>query len=547
MEALTPRASQVESQRPWRLPWLTPVRCRLILAAVLCFGFLSHLRYLTNNCPLDLAGDEAYYWDWSRKLDLSYYSKGPLVALIMRASCSIFGDVMPAVRLPALLLAVGTSLATYWLTRRLFASEKLALGSVLLTHLVPIFVAGSILLTIDPPYYFCWALATCFAVKAVFDGSRWAWIAIGAAIGVGFLAKYTALAWFVGLLLFLLFDRDSRRHLRSPWPWISLAVALLFTTPVLVWNIQHRWVTALHVGTHGHLETSHMNVLEFFGGQVATLGPPLAIIMVGAIIWGLRRDRAPRPWRRPVRFLLWMGLPFYAMVGVMSVWTKVQANWPAAAYFTLMVLTAAFLGSRLANPLRWHRWRGWVWAAVGFAIVAVPLAHNTELIYPLIERIGRRYALKPERNWLRQKWDPTHRLRGWRDVAEYISSQLRQMPPGSFVMCERYEATAALAFYIEEQPKTYYVGSWFQNPERRGHYSQYDLWPDRQLDRPELIGKDAVFLGYEPPRDLRAAFDHMEALPGLDIRRAGMKIDTLWLWHGYGFKGMHRPADPGKF
>src|SRR4029079_2305416 len=86
----------------WRLQWLTPVRCRVILVLVLALGFLFHLYYLHNNCPIDLSGDEAQYWDWSRHLDLSYYSKGPLIAYIIRASCAIFGDTMPAVRYPAL-------------------------------------------------------------------------------------------------------------------------------------------------------------------------------------------------------------------------------------------------------------------------------------------------------------------------------------------------------------------------------------------------------------------------------------------------------------
>src|SRR3954467_14182626 len=147
----------------WNVQWLTPMRCRLILTLLLLTGAFFHVRYLTHDCPLDLSGDEAQYWDWSRNLDLSYYSKGPLVAYIIRASCAIFGDTMPAVRFPALLLGVGTSLFTYFLTARLFRSERLALGAVLLNHIVPMFVPGSILMTIAPPFFFCWAAATFFA------------------------------------------------------------------------------------------------------------------------------------------------------------------------------------------------------------------------------------------------------------------------------------------------------------------------------------------------------------------------------------------------
>src|SRR3954470_9443991 len=189
---------------PWKLPWLTPARCRVIFAALMLLGFVAHLRYLQHDCPIDLSGDEAPYWDWSRALDWSYYSKGPLVPYILGASCAIFGDVAWAVRLPALLFAVATSILTYWLTLRLFKSDLLALGVVLVTHLVPMFVAGSLLMTIDPPYFFCWGLAAAFFAIAVFFDKRWAWIGVGVALGVGTLTKYGMLIWPVGMLIFLL-------------------------------------------------------------------------------------------------------------------------------------------------------------------------------------------------------------------------------------------------------------------------------------------------------------------------------------------------------
>src|SRR4051794_35536646 len=95
----------------WKLDWLTPRVCRLMFATVLAFGFVSHLRYLTHDCPIDLSGDEAQYWDWPRQLDWSYYSKGPAVAYIIRASCWLFGrDTMALVRFPAVVLAIGTSI-----------------------------------------------------------------------------------------------------------------------------------------------------------------------------------------------------------------------------------------------------------------------------------------------------------------------------------------------------------------------------------------------------------------------------------------------------
>src|SRR3954462_605889 len=96
-------------ERAWKLRWLTPPRCRIILVALLLLGGVAQVRYLNHACPLDLSGDEAQYWDWSRRLDWSYFSKGPLVAYVIRASCAMFGETMPAVRYPAVAFGLGTS------------------------------------------------------------------------------------------------------------------------------------------------------------------------------------------------------------------------------------------------------------------------------------------------------------------------------------------------------------------------------------------------------------------------------------------------------
>src|SRR5438552_10225358 len=117
----------IEPRSTSRLAWLTPIVCRAIFAALLAFGTFSHFRYLNHNCPLTLSGDEAHYWDWSRQLGLSYYSKGPLVGYIIRVSCTLNGaDTMQAVRYPAMIFAVATSVLTYWLIVKLFRSDRLA-------------------------------------------------------------------------------------------------------------------------------------------------------------------------------------------------------------------------------------------------------------------------------------------------------------------------------------------------------------------------------------------------------------------------------------
>ena len=45
---------------------------------------VCQLLFLLVGCDWDFSGDEAEYWAWSRHLDWSYYSRGPLIAWLIR-------------------------------------------------------------------------------------------------------------------------------------------------------------------------------------------------------------------------------------------------------------------------------------------------------------------------------------------------------------------------------------------------------------------------------------------------------------------------------
>src|SRR5438034_9753299 len=115
-------------------------RWRALAALLIVGAAVLHVVYLATNCPLDLAPDEAHYWDWSRHLDWSYYSKGPLVAYLIRAGCELAGawsqrltaNEMLAVRLPAVLCGSLLLVSLYVLTTQVFRREALALGVVAL-------------------------------------------------------------------------------------------------------------------------------------------------------------------------------------------------------------------------------------------------------------------------------------------------------------------------------------------------------------------------------------------------------------------------------
>jgi undecaprenyl-diphosphatase len=534
------------------LSLLTPFRCRLIFAALMILNFCNSWHYLTHRCPIDLSGDEAQYWDWSRHLDLSYYSKGPMVAYIIRASCFFLGETMPAVRLPALIFAVGTSICTYWLTRKLFGSDQLALGAVLLGGIVPMYAAGGMLMTIDPPMFFFWALGTCLLAKAIFDHRNWAWPAAGLAVGLGALTKYGTLIWLPIVLLFLLIDKPSRATLKTVWPWIMTAISLLCLTPPVIWNARHDWVSFHHVATQTSGGIGHGDFFSFLGAQILVVNPMLAVLMAAAAWTTMRSirqaekampDAVSLPSKaRSMLFLLVIGGSFFLVCLADSIVAKVQVNWPAPAYFTLLILVAYFISAH------WRKASGLFVGALIFGIAIQPILHDLTLLYPLAGWLDRHHPLKP-RDGTPQHWvnrlDMEYKLRGMADpFASDVARELAKLPANSFVLCEAYEDASELSFYLPNQPKTYFVGSYWTNPQVRRRWTQFDIWPDRALDRPELIGRDAIYVGRATYPPLRQSFEAIVPLPDIVITRDGVVLQKIPMWKCIGFKGITRPAGP---
>ena len=62
---------------------------------------------------------------------------------------------------------------------------------------------------------------------------------LGLGIGMAVWAKYFIVVQAAPLALFALFDREARKTLATPGPWIAVAVALVVMSPHLVWLVQN--------------------------------------------------------------------------------------------------------------------------------------------------------------------------------------------------------------------------------------------------------------------------------------------------------------------
>jgi 4-amino-4-deoxy-L-arabinose transferase-like glycosyltransferase len=520
------------------------------------------LAYLLHDCPLDLAPDEAHYWDWSRRLDWSYYSKGPVVAYLIRAGCEVFGPwsrawtgtEMAAVRLPAVLCGGLTLLGLYVLTRRVYRNDGLALGVVLAALTLPVLAAGSLLMTIDAPYVCCWTWALVLAHRVTFASERGSpgvglgsWALLGLVVGIGILAKYTMVLFPPSLLLFLLLAKNHRPLLRRSGFWLMCLLAGLCCLPILVWNARHGWVTFLHVGRQAGLRDSNsirwLGPLEYVGGQAALL---LGFWFVAWVLSVVRcplsvgkEDDGPRATDHEL-FLWCLSVPMFLVFLAFSLKTKVELNWPVTAYLSGLVLTAGWLSRQCTSPAVW--WRrlshGTVLAASLLGLLVTVLMHHTEWLYPLYSPRTTHHS--PLTISVR-RWDPTCRLRGWQALArevDHLRAELRADGVEPVLAASGWNLPGAIAFYLPDHPPVYSFAL-----AAGGRHSQYDFWRPNPVHDPEAFrGRTVIYVG-GLSNPARTAFATIEPSRQVVHQVAGLPVAAweITVCRGFrGFPGLYR-------
>src|ERR1043165_1874526 len=165
----------------------------------------------------DLSFDEAHYWMWSERLAPAYFSKGPGIAVAIRASTAVFGANEFGVRFFSPLLAAGTSLLLFYFARRLFGATA-GLWAVIGLNATPIFNIGAVVMTSDAPSIFFW-MAAMFTFWLALENpdrirSSCYWLLTGLLIGLGFLCKYTNAFELISVLIVLALVPELRREFK---------------------------------------------------------------------------------------------------------------------------------------------------------------------------------------------------------------------------------------------------------------------------------------------------------------------------------------------
>jgi 4-amino-4-deoxy-L-arabinose transferase-like glycosyltransferase len=468
--------------------------------------------------------DETYYWEWARHLSLGYFDHPPVLAWLIRLGTMVFGDTAFGVRVFSIGASAGCAMALACSARSL-GGDAAARLAVLLFTVMPIVAAGSVLATPDSPML-CAAAWAIYAVlralglpeRAQDDDTppshamRW-WLLAGLSIGLAMSSKYTSILIPVAILAAFVAHAKLQNRFGQAGPYVAVGLASLVMVPVLSWNALNDWVSFRFQLSHGlgaprgGALGAVNRELELIGGQVGLVSPIIFYFVVRALRDALRFSE--EGFRLVLGLATAMPLAFFMYSATRR---SVEANWPAIAWISAVVLLATDLP---------HTPRLRAWLGRGIALAAIlSLIIYVHVIVPIL-------PLKPDR-------DQVAKAYGWELVAATVDrkrAQVRQRQGFEeapiYVAAERYQDASEVAFHLGDHPTVFSLNL-------TGRPNQYDLW--KQFPDTAPLGSVLILVLDDErgePRAIRKLlpyFNRTDESEGVTLMRRSAAITRKRIW-----------------
>jgi len=296
--------------------------------------------------------DELYYIVAGQHLSFGYVDFPPMIALLAAIMNVLASDslvsihVIPAVAAAAIVFLAGK------IASELGGGIKAQVLAAVAAMFSASFAVASIF-SIDVLDMLWWTILAYLLVRIIKRESKEPklWLIFGVVAGIGLMTKLTMAFFLISILVALLVVKRS--YLKSPWVWISAAIALAILSPYVVWNALNGWPTVDFFFHHGGLNGG--GPVSFLASQILIagfLGLPLAILG----LYYFFRSKSGRPYAvlgmsfviLLIVFTLTNGKPYFIMgaypfvfAGGAVLLEKRRWIWPS--YLTGIILVGALL------------------------------------------------------------------------------------------------------------------------------------------------------------------------------------------------------------
>jgi undecaprenyl-diphosphatase len=392
---------------------------------------------------IPLHSDEAYYWLWSKSLELSYYDHAPMVAYFIKLT-TLFGNSEIAVRFSSVIVTVILSFLLWKLVIKLFNNEAMASASVVILHSMPILFTASIIITPDTPVFLFLSLATYYVWKLIDTENCNYWYLIGLFFGLSMLSKYTACLFVMSLFIYMLLNKKLN-WFKNYQLYIGIIISIICFLPVIYWNWQHDWASFSYQIGHG-LSNKGIRfnyIFEYLGTQAGVFN---VILFFPVLYIGIKYLFSKE---NKYIYLAAFSVPVILFYVVTALKRLPGGNWPIPAYFTFSIIAAKYFveGGKIKQRL--------VAGAIIFNLVASVIVglHAKYTILPL-DKISNDTAIA----------DATNYFYGYKELAEKLLNDGYE-----FVVTPEHQLSASIAYYTKNKIKTFR----YSNGQKK---TQFEIW-----------------------------------------------------------------------
>ncbi len=404
---------------------------------------------------LPLTGDEAYYWEWSKRLAFGYVDHPPAVAWTIWLF-SAFGHTAGVVRLGFLLCGVVATVATAASAALLTKDREAGAVAAFVFAVAPLSSVVFATATPDGPFLAGWAIALYLAIRLSCAGGARDGALLGIALGGVLLSRLFGFALVAGLVAYGI--TPPGRPLWKRGLGLALLVAAVAYGPFVAWNAQHGWATFWFTLVHRH---------EGEGGAGFSPSRLLAFALTQALayspgIWAALIAVAVRPRQALVA---WCGVPLLVFLTCFVLFRQVEVNWTAGAFASLCVLAGV----------------AWVWLAPRRRItwevaVAAPALVLTALAFVAVLAPGPVYAYAHRAMGLSLRNAGPFEVFTFRPLAYDVARLTRER--SAVAMTDGYGFSSVLDFEAGVEPVV--IGYDWQGRESHAWYPS-TMHPDRAL------------------------------------------------------------------
>lgn len=307
---------------------------------------------------LEFGNDEAYYFLYALDLHPNYFDHPPGVAVLIRLfTLNLLLTDEFFVRLGAIACSAAGTYLIYRLGTVLKNEQTGWFASILYTmSIYTSLIAGTFIIP-DSPQVVAWLAAVLImhAIVSVPSNQQVelrSWLLFGLISGAAILCKVHGVFLWVSLGGYLLLY--ARHRLAQPGVYLGALTTLVVISPILIWNIQHDFITYRFHSGRVEVQDSWLH-LDFFiqavMGQLIYCNPVNAVLILLSL-WKLKTTTFME--KESVRFVLLNALPIIAVVTFFSLFSAMLPHWSGPGFMVLSLLAAAYLDEKafMSNATR---------------------------------------------------------------------------------------------------------------------------------------------------------------------------------------------------